>query len=437
MYKLIIVDDEREIREGLASIPWDAMGIESTGLFAHGLDALQYISEHPVDIVLTDIRMPFMDGLELMDHLHRNYPYIKVVVLSGYNDFEYAKKALQSGAADYLLKPTVFSALTETFDRLVNMLNVNKQEEYRKSVLERKEVLLSKLLREEFLQRLFQFPLSPDEIEQGCSEGELLLEGQEFTVAVIQLDRVREKDQVLSAKELGLITFSLENILQDLWDNYGYGYHLVDKKNATCYLLLKQQLSVEPFSHMKEQLMRFRGLFKSTISVCVGPSVTQLDKLWQSAHSALIRLSNVAQNDQFVVIKEQDMDVEWPAEPVAIPVNELVGERQGQKKESLILTQAKQFIHENFNRSITLKETANQLYITPGHLSALFRESGETFLQCLTKYRMNKAMELLSDARYKVYEIVELVGYSDASYFTEVFKKHTGQTPLEFRGISK
>ena len=125
-------------------------GREIIGSAKHGLEALQFISEHSIDIVLTDIRMPFMDGIELMTILMRQQPFIRVIILSGYSDFEYAQKALQNGAVDYLLKPTKFDNLFQTFERLVQKLDAEKQEELRKSVLVRKEMLLSKLLREEF-----------------------------------------------------------------------------------------------------------------------------------------------------------------------------------------------------------------------------------------------------------------------------------------------
>ena len=115
MYKLLIVDDEKEIREGLAKWSWDAVGIEVAGCCSHGLEALQFVEERPVDIVVTDIRMPFMDGIELMTALNARYPFIRVVILSGYSDFEYAQKALKFGAIDYpLLKPLQFQTLARS-----------------------------------------------------------------------------------------------------------------------------------------------------------------------------------------------------------------------------------------------------------------------------------------------------------------------------------
>lgn len=433
MYKLIIVDDEKEIREGLAAFAWDSLGIEMNGMFGHGLDALHYAAEHPVDIVLTDIRMPFMDGVELMELLNKRHPYIKVVVLSGYNDFDYAKKAIQNGAVDYLLKPTQFAPLADTFRRLIAKLDAEKQEELRKSALERKGLLLAKMLRDDFLQRLFQFELAPEEIEQGCAEGELLLEGRQFSVIMLELDRMTmaETEAPVPDKELRLITFSLDNILQDLWEGSGNGYHVVDKETAVCYLLSLCSNREEQAAQVKEQLSRFMGLFKSTISAGVGIGVEQLSDIWKSAHAAKLSLANRVAHDMVIVSADDGATFkQGKREPAAAPAR-----RPDRPAESLLLSHAKAFIADHYHRSLTLKEAAQALYITPGHLGALFRESGETFLQHLTSVRMHKAMELLADLRYKVYDVVEMVGYSDPSYFTEVFKKFTGQTPAEFRGM--
>ena len=118
-----------------------------------------------------------MDGIELMTLLQRQHPFIRVIILSGHSDFGYAQKALENGAVDYLLKPTNFDILFKTFEKLVHKLDAEKQEELRRSILVRKELLLSKLLREEFLADLFKSRMSVEEIELGCSESEILLEG--------------------------------------------------------------------------------------------------------------------------------------------------------------------------------------------------------------------------------------------------------------------
>ena len=128
---------------------------------------------------------------------------------------------MKNGAVDYLLKPTQFDILFQTFERLVRKLDAEKQEELRKSVLVRKEMLLSKLLREDFLSMLCKNRMSAEDIELGCSESEILLDGLEYTIALIRLDRISLNANAVSDRELKLITFSLDNILCDIWDVQG------------------------------------------------------------------------------------------------------------------------------------------------------------------------------------------------------------------------
>lgn len=431
MYNLLIVDDEIEIREGLSAIAWHTMGVQLLGCAKHGLEALQFISEHPIDIVLTDIRMPFMDGIELMTVLQRKQPFIRVIILSGYSDFEYAQKALKNGAVDYLLKPTQFDILVQTFERLVNKLDVEKQEELRKSVLVRKEMLLSKFLREEFLTLLFRNRMSEDDIELGCSESEILLDGLEYTVTLIRLDRISLNVKRVSDRELKLITFSLDNILCDIWDVQGSAYHLVNKENAEFYLLTSKSSPKDDFIQVKGQLSKFMGLLKSTLSLSIGKPVQQLTEIWSSAQSAKQLLENSSEEDgnHEYSAPAQAEELDHTAAKQSLSVSHA----KDKKKDSMVVQQAKQFIKQNFHQSITLKQVANEVYVTPGHLSALFRESGESYLQFLTSQRLHKAIELLADYRFKIYEIAELIGYSDQAYFSEIFKKHTGKTPMEYR----
>lgn len=116
MYKLLITEDEFEIRNGLANyFPWAEAGFELAGQAENGKQAMQFIDEHHVDVLLCDIRMPVMSGLEVAEELYRRKSPIKVVFLSGFKDFEYAKSALIYGVRNYIVKPTKYNELMEVF----------------------------------------------------------------------------------------------------------------------------------------------------------------------------------------------------------------------------------------------------------------------------------------------------------------------------------
>lgn len=106
MIKLLIADDELHIRRGIAaSVPWADHGVQVVGEAADGLEGLRLTEEHRPDVVITDVRMPRMDGLELAEKLRERFPAVKVLLLSGYADFAYAQQAIRLGVTEYLLKP--------------------------------------------------------------------------------------------------------------------------------------------------------------------------------------------------------------------------------------------------------------------------------------------------------------------------------------------
>ncbi|WP_415066197.1 response regulator [Lacrimispora sp.] len=136
MYKLLVVEDEKSIAYGIAnSIEWETWGFEISGVCSNGIEALEQIKKDKPHVVLSDIRMPEMDGIELMQHLSQHYPEIKIIILSGYNDFEYLQMSIKNQVMEYLLKPTDLDEFEVTFRKIKIRLD-----EERKKELEEKEL---------------------------------------------------------------------------------------------------------------------------------------------------------------------------------------------------------------------------------------------------------------------------------------------------------
>lgn len=138
MYKVLLVDDEILVRKAIGKkLEWNQLGFELVGDCENGKDAIEFVKEHPVDVVLTDICMPHIDGMGLSKWLYENCPQTTIIIFSGYSDFEYAKQALQYKVAEYILKPVTAKELSEVLTRIRKKLDGERKQEQRLDTLSR------------------------------------------------------------------------------------------------------------------------------------------------------------------------------------------------------------------------------------------------------------------------------------------------------------
>lgn len=150
MYRLVIVDDEYEIRMGLSNyIPWDEMGFSVVGVFGDAASVLKYLETNQIDVLLTDVRMPIMNGLELIQEVRSVSPSTICLILSGYKDFEYAREGIALGVRHFIVKPTKYSQLSEIFSSLKKELDgatVHRPERVATPVFNSQETLHQSLI---------------------------------------------------------------------------------------------------------------------------------------------------------------------------------------------------------------------------------------------------------------------------------------------------
>lgn len=165
MYRLLIVDDEVTIRQGLVTLPWEENGIKLVGLLKDGIEAAEWINSREIDILLTDIRMPGITGIELAKITLQNYPAAKVILLTGYGEFEYAREAISLGVFDYLLKPSTPQEIIQCVTNACVKYDIEKNKKIRLEELESRIQDISKLFKpaealmeeEERIERILQF----------------------------------------------------------------------------------------------------------------------------------------------------------------------------------------------------------------------------------------------------------------------------------------
>jgi two-component system response regulator YesN len=210
-YKLVIVDDEQTIREGLKNyVDWKSLNFEVVDCFEDGREAIDYIQTHKVDVVLTDIKMIEISGIQLAEYIHQNVPKIKVVIISGFKEFEFAKQALAFGVVDYILKPIRVNEITRIFEDICKNLTLEKQETKIQLQKEKQIDEIFVLLKEQFFRDLIMGALiDPKEIDKKI--------------------KLLDFHKDVSKCPLSIIDIKLENYTEYIQNSWQYGKDKLDK----------------------------------------------------------------------------------------------------------------------------------------------------------------------------------------------------------------
>lgn len=201
MLKVFLVEDESIVREGLRdSIMWQQYGYQFAGEASDGEMALPLIRKVKPDVLITDIKMPFMDGLALSGIVRQEFPQMKIVIISGYNDFEYARQAIQTGVEQYLLKPVTRSAMQKTLQEIREKIEEERaQEDYLEKFKEDMQEYEQFSIRN-FFEKVFEGQLSVQEIYEEAQKLSIELDAAGYNLAMVSL---REKKDVQQRSQGG------------------------------------------------------------------------------------------------------------------------------------------------------------------------------------------------------------------------------------------
>lgn len=289
--KLCIVDDIRSVVEMIKNkIPWEQYGIEVVGSAMNGEQGLEVIRQTKPDIILTDIRMPKMDGLEMTRQIVLMLPNSKIIILSAYTDFEYAKKAIQYGALDYVKKPFSIDDIVKVVVKAKEAWEHERQDRQHVVELEKKMKESLPALRQEYMSLLVHHQTDETDIAQWWGFLDLPPLQAPFAVMVIQIDQFLDKYGDLVVKELELARFSLQNIVEETMSSHTSAIVFREAFNRyVCILHLKS----------KESLIRIAdacceniaNYTKFTISIGIGQAASLVRELPRSYQQALSALS--------------------------------------------------------------------------------------------------------------------------------------------------
>lgn len=222
-YTVLLVDDEAEIREGIIrKIDWEAYGFEVIGSAENGKDALEIAEARQPDVVMTDVMMPFMDGLELGEKLIEMMPSVKLIIFSGADDFEYAQRALKMQAVEYVLKPIDAVEMGETLIRLRKKLDEEYEEKRNLETLRQHYIESIPVIREQFLVGLVDGRVDQEQLNRKSGIGQLDLDAWGYTVGLLRL----EPNQTEKTKELfrnhdeALVPTTLRQMADEILSTY-------------------------------------------------------------------------------------------------------------------------------------------------------------------------------------------------------------------------
>ncbi len=296
MYKVLLVDDEILVREAISeNIKWGELGFELASVCENGKDAMDYLKENPVDVVLTDICMPYADGMDLSKYVYNHCPQTSVIIFSGYSDFEYAKQAIQYKVAEYILKPVTARELSEVLLKMKEKLNVERKEEQKYDKFKKAYYSYTKnesLIISKTLSRLVKGTQQIEKSLDELSELNVSIEGDWYRVVAVDIDvysDLYEIDDDLK-KESALMSFVVENISNEIMKNHSAGLAYRDSDNRVCMLFSvskARKLRAEALQICKEIQETVYETMKLSISIGIGKIVSSLEDLSKSYQSAV------------------------------------------------------------------------------------------------------------------------------------------------------
>ncbi|WP_054027366.1 response regulator [Bacillus sp. FJAT-28004] len=535
MLRALIVDDEFEIREGLRNrFPWDTFEIDEVLVADDGDTALMLALDMRPDLIVTDIKMNRMSGLEFLRSLIsvENYKP-EAIVVSGYDDFELVKQAIQIGVLDYILKPINLEELTQIVRKTMDHIHRKRIDQHNEQLLINQVRFAIPKMREELLREMIEQDYDPyREARRRHRLQTLNLEwiaSQHMTLVIVEADDLKAIEN-RHTKEKDLILFGIGNVVnQTLEEEYPHPFALcMDSSNRwvvifscsrpehaelsrsmaqLCLQRINDFVKVKAsagmrttpctFEHLHDmyaeamnvleqkavyggnRLFTEQGLFYegdgSDLSLSEPEEVLDLVKygsdeditaamdrfvemvqawrlnqlrdiqqkifewlfeVFRRAASAGVPNKNLGSNpiavwellEQYDTLQSLRVQTELFLHAIAADFRKL------SDTPSQIVYEAEKILHRDYAESLTLQSVAMAVHVTPVWLSKLFKkEKRKTFLEYLTEIRIEKAKEMLSDIKYKVYQISFQVGYKDPVHFSKLFKKQVGCTPKEYR----
>ncbi|MCM1124647.1 MAG: response regulator [Eubacterium sp.] len=290
LYRIMLVDDEEEVRKAIIhNMDWEALGFELAGDAENGEDALEKLDQLEPDVVITDIRMPYMDGLTLTARIREKYPSMKILIFSGYDDFEYAQQAIKLNVTEYILKPVNSEELAAILKRIRKSLD--EEIEQRQNIDSLRESYMNSLpiLRELFLNDLVRGISDTAAAEEKLREYKMdILNAHKWLVAVIHVEKMEQIETQELSQHQELVPISVRELMEDCLRPYCRFVIFNSAEGITVIAAVDGQNSQTELINLLEDICKeSRRLLAVTITVGVGHSSNTLQGISDSYRTAV------------------------------------------------------------------------------------------------------------------------------------------------------
>ena len=388
MLRIVLLDDERVVLRGISALIKREKNYELVGTAENGIDGLELIRNTRPDIVMTDIRMPGMSGLDMIRKAKEAVPESVYIVFSGFNEFKYVKEAIGLGVIDYIEKPVTVPKLQEVLKKAYDICSYQKNYSEMLQNLEKAD----RVYIEKFLRDLYEHPQDKAELLQMILERNPEFQKMySLCVAKVCEEKCRSVDDY-------------REIIQSLT------FEMIGNEHVEVFSFYEKENLMLVYFNMEDREISFYEKIETARKNAgsdVGRfvvGISQIHKKLYDLNQAFEEADNALKCAQQLYAEGHEDDSRW------------------------VIREVKNFVEEHYAEGILLDDAAEKVHMSKTYLSMLFKkEEGITYIKYLTKIRMEKAMDLLKQG-YKANKVCEMVGYHDYKYFSTQFKKHTGMT---------
>ncbi|MFB9327869.1 response regulator [Paenibacillus aurantiacus] len=442
MYNVLIVDDEPMICDGVAMALRGAdMEIGEIYIAHNGYEALDYIRLERIDLLITDIQMEHMTGLELIETIFAEHATIPVVVLSAHGEFNYAQKAIRLGVKEYLVKPVVPSELVRIAGALIQERNSQLRDQSEAAFRQKYSLAALPANYDQILTEMTSEGLREAELAAVLAHWGRRLRGPYFAMLVIKLEIVSSGflGNAIDLRDRNLLRYAARNVVEETLEGWSPLVFACSNQHIAVVLQYEQDES-DASDRLNERMMIARIVHGNLLQYlnmanAVGMSrvkegAASWPELSREAHEAL-SWSRVHPEHAVFAIE----DVERLSRNPAINGNQDRLNAAAVPDTHAVIQHAKQYIEAHYRRKgLKLQEIADAVYVTPNYLSFLFKKSmGCNLWDYVTRLRMEEAKRLLQSTDMRRYEVSDYVGYDSPEHFGKLFKKFFGVNPTDVK----